>query len=416
MRKNTAIAVFLVVGLSLIAVPCAIAGSTASDSSGVFQRLTSWLNKEPGYKVGFGPVQDWKLTPGFSYFTKYDSNIYRAPNGHRTDDVIMTYTPSLELSRQTDSFQMKSKYSMEFENYLKHSDQNAFNHRVDNNLSFTKGRFTFKAEDNFGDVKAYASSEQSERTRFVYNNLNSEVLARLTEKYSVSGIYRNNLLSYNGSALREFSTMQHEFGGRTYLHATPKFDLYLQGLGDFIQYYRDGPYNSRGVSLDVGAKGVLASKLVASVETGFRGRDYHNDSVKDYYNWRLQGTLKYLLTPKMSVGLIGLRDVQPSIYESVGWYEVNMFGVNFDYQLTEKMKITAGTSYANNHYPSQTQRNTDDWKKRSDDLVVVSTAFQWDLFKTVSYRLGYTYQTRQSNFNSFDYNDHIIETGIDARF
>ena len=104
-----------------------------------------------------------------------------------------------------------SKYTFDFENYLKHSEQNAFNHRVENSMEINGERLSLKVRDNFGSVKTIASSEQSERQRVVYNNVYVETPYKLTDKYSASAIYQNNLFRYNSVSGKIYPTFMIEF-------------------------------------------------------------------------------------------------------------------------------------------------------------------------------------------------------------
>jgi hypothetical protein len=413
-RKKTVL--FLAV-LVVLSSGVAIAANSDRPFGASLDAIDQWLNKEPGYNLGLGPLADWKVTPGFSYKTAYDSNIYREPNGYRNDDVIMKYAPSLEVARETQAFKMKSKYEMEFEEYLEHpEDNNSFNHRWENSLKLSRERLSFKADDKTGYVKTFASSEQTERERIIYNYLDTELAYKLTDKYSVSAIYRNNLLGYISSAMKQFSSDQHLFGGRTYYHVTPKFDLYFQGLADFVHYYRNGSYNSKGFTLNLGSRGVLAEKLRMSIETGFKARDYHNTDVKDYYNWTVEGILEYLMTKKLTLRVRGLRDIEPSVYENVGYYNIFLIGFDLIFKLTEKMKVNAGGGYQNNRYPKSTPVGDGSVRKRDDDFASATVGYTWEPYQTVALNVGYTFTIRDSNFNNFDYNDHYVESSLALKF
>lgn len=364
--------------------------------------------------IGLGADKAWRIKPGFQFKTAYDSNIYREKSGNRNEDVIFSYTPSIAVRRAGSKVQVESSYEFDFDEYIRQSKQNAFNHRVGNKIDYTGERLSAHAGDYFGSVKAYATSEQSKFRSIVYNNLDSEVKYKLTPKFSVSGLFNNDLFQYRDTEMKQYSYMEYTYGGRVYFHMRPKLDVYLQGTGTNVNYYRSGLYDSAGGSAVIGAIGEISQKLTLSLNTGYKGRGYTKE-INSYNDWIGEGILRYRATPKTAMTLSAKRDLGESVYANEGYYRVNRFDFDVDYNLTRLLLGKAGVGFQNNRYPTKTTVGVEE-KKRHDNITSTSVRLIYGPFHHISLAAGYAFRTRLSNFASFDYVDHLVDSSIAYQF
>jgi len=361
--------------------------------------------------IGLGPEKLWRISPGFEHSTVFDSNVNREPRDHANHDVIMHFIPSVALSRIGSNFGILSDYEMDYQLYLRDSDQSSFNHRLNHKMWYKSDRLTAKVSEKFGWVKTYATTEQSERRTVIFNELNPEVIYRLTSKTSASAIYRNYLFHYKDSILRANSYVQNDIGGRVYYHATAKTDLFVQGSAIFTDYYESGPFDSNGFGIYGGAIGEVTDKILLTLKTGFEGREYDNKSINSFYNWVGEGALRYRLTSKTDATLMAKRGIEESVYQNTGWYEFNRVGLNFQYHVTHNIIAELGGSFQNNQYPRETAEGLV-LKKRKDNLAIAETKLIWEPLHNLSLGLGYTLSNRISNFDEYDYIDHMAEASV----
>ena len=139
-----------------------------------------------------GPGKQWRVSPAFKFATVYDSNVNREPSGQRDESVIFNIIPSVSLTRVGSKYGVLADYEMNYQAYTKDSSQqNGFNNRISDTMWYTGEKLTAKVYEGFGYMKTYATSEQSQRRTFVYNDANPEIIYNLTPKVSISSIYRN---------------------------------------------------------------------------------------------------------------------------------------------------------------------------------------------------------------------------------
>lgn len=365
--------------------------------------------------IGLGPDNAWRVQPGFTFNTAYDSNLFREVAHLRNEDVIFKYKPSIAVKRQGTRMSVYSDYEMSFDEYIREPKQNAFQHRNNNEFKYTGERLNIVATDRFAHLKSYASSEDVEFSSFVTNDVDTELSYKLTSKFSAAVLFKNNLFSYLDSILKKFSYMNYDFGGRIYYHLTDKTDFYVQGSGGFVDYYRESVYDSASAASLAGLRGQFTDKLTLDVNTGYRRRGYEREDINSYNAWTYQGTLYYQLTPKIGANLSGKKDIQESTYQSVGYFELMNAELNFDYQLMRLLTAKLGGSYQNNDYPAETIE-AGHLTKRNDDISSATFRLIYGPFSNVSVEAGYAFRTRQSNFDTLEYMDHYIDTGLSYKF
>jgi len=387
------------------------------------QKLSSSINNSPQDSkksssdlIGFGPDKTWRIKPGFEFKTVYDSNINREPPGQRNDDIILNYTPSVEVERKGSRFELGAGYAMNFQEFLKDNTQNSFNHTAHVQSKFTGNRLKAKFNDNFSLVRAFATSEQTKRRTVLINDVNPEVAYRLTKKFSIASIYRNYLFNYRDSDFKESSYDTNEIGGRVYYHVRPKLDLYLEGDGNIVDYYRSGTLDSKGFSILAGSVGRVTKKLQMNLSTGFQGRYYDNSSINSFNGYVVKGILLYKVAPKLTATFTAQRNIQEAVYRNTAYYIENILGIGFDYRVTHRINFETHSSIGTNRYPSETTE-VGLTKKRRDYLLDFGAGFKWKLVRNLFLGVGYNLRQRTSNFdNVFDYLENAVEGSISYKF
>ena len=367
--------------------------------------------------IGIGPGYTWQVLPSFEFNSVYESNVNREAPGQEDHDIILNYTPAIEIARHGNRYQLEAGYAMNFQEYLRDPDQNAFNHDAYTRLKHTTGKLTTTLEEEFSFAKTYASTEQSERRRILSNSVTPEIAYRLSDKFSVSAIYQNYLFEYLDSILKDSSYIVHDIGGRIYYHLTPRLDLYAQGSGIINNYYRTDTFDSNGFRALGGLRGRITDKLTMTLESGFKHHDYESSGINSYNDWVLSGAAEYQVTSKLKGALFLRRDKEESVYRNVGWYEVDSVGANLNYQLTSRIAADLGTTVQGNYYAADTTEAGNMTDKRRDFVMASHVTLKWNPFRYFTFQSGYKFLQRQSNFdNLFEYVDHVVEASISLGF
>lgn len=387
------------------------AKQTSNDSA-----ILSKSSSSTSGTVGFSRDKLWRIIPGFEFRPTYDSNVNREPPHQRNEDIIFHYIPSVDIRRKGTRLDVATGYQMDFQEYLRDPDQSGFNHLAKTHARFTGNRLKVGVDERFGWLKAYASSEQSERRTILVNDFRPEISYRFTPKFSIATVYQNYLFHYRESALRESSYMINDIGGRLYYHMTPKLDLYLHSSGNTIDYYRSGTLDSTGYTILAGAIGKAARKVILNLQTGFRGAHYDDSSINSFNGLIAQGAIQYRLTSKIDASLLLKRDKQESVYRNTGWYQADMVGTELNYRISRHVVFGVHSSVQQNSYPRETTEGTLT-KKRRDYVLETGTQLKWKPFRHLTLSSGYGFRQRASNFdNTFDYINHTVDLSIAYQF
>lgn len=370
-----------------------------------------------GGGIGLGPEKLWRITPGFKYSTMYHSNINREPHNNQDHDIIMQFVPSVGLSRIGSKFGVLSDYEMNYQLFLRDSDQTSFNHRFKTKTWYESERLKLKLSENFGWAKTFATTEQSERRTVISNDVSPEAIYHLGSKVSISSIYQNYLFHYKDTVLEDNSYIRNDIGGRVYYHVTNKTDLFLQGSVIFTDYYQSSEekFDSQGYGIYGGAIGEVTDKTVVNLKTGFESRDYDNGSINSFDNWVGELGLRYSLTAKTDATLLAKRGIEESIYGNTGWYSFNKVALGFVYQLTHNIVAELTGGYQHNRYPRETMEGPI-LKKRRDHTITAEYKVKWEPIQNVALAAGYVYGTRIANFDEFDYIEHSVEASTALKF
>lgn len=365
--------------------------------------------------IGLGPDNAWRLRPGFEFRSAWDSNVFRETAGNRNEEIIFDYAPQIAIKRQGTRFSVYSDYELTYESYFRNENQSNFQHRTNNEVKFTGERLNVTASDRFAYLNGHASSELTDLNKFSTNDIHAEAIYKLTPKVSVSALFNNNLLHFLEDSLQAFSYSHYQYGGRVYYHITEKTDVYVQGSGHVTDYYESNLYDSGGADVLAGARGKLTEKIGFDVNTGYKGQDYEPDYVDDYHAWVFEGALKYDITQRSSFSATILKDVQESTYQNVGYYEVLGGDLAYHYQVTPLLESVLTVGYQDNDYPTETTQGTET-KERNDDITSTGLRFIYGPFHNVSIEAGYSFRTRQSNFENFEYVDHYLDSILSYKF
>ena len=362
--------------------------------------------------IGMGPEKKWQIHPGFKFQTTFDSNVNREAPHKRDEEIILSYVPSVTVRRKGAKLDVSAGYEFNYEEFLRDADQSSFNHIANTNIVYKGDKLTTKIDEQFARVTAYASSEQSERRTVLANDFRPEVIYRLTPKVSISSVYRHYIFNYQESAVEDNSYISNEIGGRVYYHATPKLDFYVQGAGNLFDYYKSGIYDSRGYSILIGSVGKATDKVILNLQGGFRGQSYDDSTLNSFHGLVVEGILRYRLTRKFHVSILGRREKEESVYSNTAFYVSNKLGLEFDYRLTPRVHLNVDGSVQRSHYPRETTSGTLT-KKRRDYIFNSGARIKWYPVRHLNVSAGYSFRERESNFdNTFDYVDHVVDTSV----
>lgn len=366
--------------------------------------------------IGFGSDNTWQIHPGFEFRTTYDSNINREPPHKRDEDFILNYIPSVEISRRGSELEVLAGYEMNYQEFLRHSNQSGFNHTAKTGIKYKRHKLKVNLDEAFTWAKAYASNEQSERRTILVNDIQPEIAYRVTPKFSFASLYQNYLFQYRESAFHENSYDKHEMGGRIYYHASSKLDFYVHSTYNIVDYFNSGTFDSQGLSILLGSKGRLSRKVIIDAATGYKRQRYDDPAINSFDDWVVEGNVQYRMTPKMSVALSAKRDRGESVYRRSAFYRSNGVALNLSYKVTPRVTASLDGGVQNNAYPIETTEGTRT-KKRNDTLFTAGAKLNWKPVRYLTLSGGYGFRERASNFdNTFDYMDHTVDSSVSGKF
>lgn len=369
-----------------------------------------------GWTFGDG----WNLGTSIRLTQTYDTNINLERKGYENDEIYFGIAPTLRLQRTAAEGWVDLAYTPSYNPYLDRDEQSHFGHSFDTNIRLDRNRARLLIRDNFRRSHERASSEQEERRDLRQNTFSPELIYRLTDKVSVSGIYQNTLLQYVQSGLRRNSYMTHEPGGRVYYKLTDKTDIFIDARAIVTDYFNSGLYDSDGFRVAGGVQGRLTDKIRLKFLGGHKTRKYENPSLDSWRGFFVEGTAVYDWTDKTTLHLSVKRDINESLVLNNPFYEYYRAELGFDHQLFAKISLRGSIGYQKNEYPKiftvgSVIPNVSG--ERADDIGTARLGVNWKPYDSWNLGVDYGFECRDSSLDSFfNYIDHSVTTSAEYSF
>lgn len=364
---------------------------------------------------------------GISESFVYDTNPFRKERNVKYDYIIET-APFIGLNLSDPESGMDAlvlNYTLYYYTYLRHKEQNRFDHRVNFDfkaprlLSMFGRKISLNVRDYFHPGTYYSTSESSKYLYQVYNELETEVALTMTEKTSLSMTYEHNIQWYIRDDFENFNYQKNMISPSFYYHITPKTSIFGGYAFSVFDYYEGGLYESHSNIIRGGMVGELTPKSSIRLSTGYEFRDYHSaPHDEDVDKYVLEFAYTNRLSQKTTMVAHAERSIKESTYRPNPYFLTTMGGLRMNQMITPKLSFTLDGTVINNEYPKKivVDTPTNKLKRRRDWIYNLSGGLAYNMTSWLSAGFDYRLTQRISNVNEQSYIDHVFTTNIKARY
>jgi hypothetical protein len=371
-----------------------------------------------GFAFGteFGNIHFGRLYvhPRLGVEATYDDNIFLL--GKSEEDVLFKIRPGIDLDYMREGKAARLNYLAEIGRYVDNSDYDYDNHLVDAavDLQFPSGLMFFVG-DNFRTANDRLTYEWIPLVKRKQNTGDAKIGYEFTDRLSVQAGYDHVMIDYDDPKYSAYDRDEDMINGTVFYRILNAVSVLAQFEYRQIDYDVEGVrYDSDGVGGWVGVTGQITPKTVALIKGGWQERDYDGPH-EDWDGGVISLDIVHRCTETLTLTAGASREAVESAYLTNNYFTSTQGRVGLEKKIGPK--IVAGVSgfYANSDYPEKTSYKGG-MSERDDDIWGISARVGYSIQRWLSASLSYTHEARDSNQDTFDYDDNRVSVGVSAIF
>ena len=384
----------------------------------------------PGRELRLGV---FRFHPTFETSAEYDDNI-RLSDSNEQEDVIFTQRPGILIDTRLGKHQLTAGYWAEIENLVDHREENAVNHIANGNLHLDLGKLSLNLTELMEDSTSRLFNEDSSRDSVFLNT--AEGRARYVRgKWVLEGGYRNNRVDHKPPRTNPNDYLEHVYSVLLGHNVGAKTTLFVEGIGGIVRY-DDNSINAdhdywqtflgltRKIFFEKVAEETqqversLNTRMQATARIGYQNRQLSDvpgrGPQEEFQGVVADASLFYRPNLFEPITLDYVRNVNVSTFQNNEWFRQDKVSFAWKKRLLKKLYIIPRASWTRLTYPEVStvngvaDRRQDDFYQFQGELryepridEITGVAWVWA-------SLIYTYRSRASNFDTFDFDNNKV--------
>ena len=367
--------------------------------------------------IKLGPLH---LYPKFTERIESDDNIFQvsgktASGGHKTSDIINTYTPGLGLMMPFggDQHSLFVDWYSDFKNYRDNAKQNQQNHYFTaiGKISLPKG-FEVELFDHYEDTWETAGTDTDQiHPRKTNTGAIKVSLPDYFRKFDVDFTYQNYDQEYDEFALRRANRNEHSFTVKVPFKLTPKINIFTEYTFGFnhIDFERliDGLSDSHWNTIFGGVEWQATAKTKGIMKFGYTNRDFEKATVSDVSTFSMLMGIEADLSSRTKLSINADRSTQVSEFTPGSNAFVRTGG---NLSISHRIKKVTAAMYGA-YFKSVFHDST-----RKDDDYTLGADVAYNIKEWSFIDLKYSYKDKHSNFESQSDRINKASIGIGVQF
>jgi len=357
--------------------------------------------------VKWGSLQ---VSPALEIYSVQDSNIYLDASGSKASRVN-SLRPSIHFSLPSKGNEVRFGYSADIMSYAENPSKNdASNQAADAmlRLVFPTG-FSCILSYDYLDTNDPLSAENVARVKRKQNNFFMGYSYKFSKNFLLGFNYSNILHKY---AAAEYSASLDRRDIEATLEAavyvSPKTALFLgYGMGSIGYIDALNENSSKSTQLSVGLRGSLTPKAIGELKVGTRNKVFDEITGKDVATSVVSLSSIVDFSKRTKLNISGARNIVESTFVNNLNYIENAFSMKLSQQIYSRWSASIGGAVSAQNYPEEATIGADTLK-RQDANTQASLDVSYEALKYLAFGCNYTAKSRNSNFNSYDYNDTVV--------
>lgn len=359
-----------------------------------------------------------EIHPGLNLGYTYTDNVNQESTAAQAADQnpkesIIEVTPGVELRFPTSNHLFRLGYNLSVFDFLNRGETDLKSSAMGSlEFNFPVG-LVLRLNDNFAQrvFPTVQLQDQSGIVKHWENNAFAEIGYTLTQRWSVSGRYKNQMLRFEN--LAPYDRDVNAGGVALFMRMMAKVSLFGEAWVGKVGYKESASTEQDATYVQgfLGLGGRISPKTNFTLKAGFENRAYSNS---DLYPTTNQPVVSLQLEEKpnthFSFSLYGSRSVNETVYEGNSSYISTGGGANLTLTMLRMLAIGADVSYFLLSY----EKENDAGDKRTDKILEISPNLKVDITRWLRAQAGYTLRNRSSNVTDFEYKENRIQASLNA--
>jgi hypothetical protein len=355
-----------------------------------------------------------RIHPAFSLTEQYESNVFQVPSNEQ-GDFSTRISPGFALHLPLSRHDFFGGYRAEFVKYGSLKNQDTVNHfaTLGMNLDFPGGLLV-NMDNVFSKSTESPLSDVTGPVKNLQDVLRSSAEYRLGERYSIALSHALYYINYLQQQDEFLDRVENRVGLTGFYRIFPKTDVLLEPGYGRIQYLQSSSTNRSANNYDafVGVRSEPTARLRGLTKVGYLFRDPQQVGGKSFSGVVTSNQWGYQMTDKTSWTLTFERRPFESSFTNNDFF-ISLFGIlTMNYIFSPNLSLQANLGAGWNDYPVTATLGTKT-AKRSDTLFAAGAGLTYTFTRWLSVRANYRFDRRESNFNTFDFNDNRARISID---
>lgn len=361
----------------------------------------------------FATTVSWgaRLRPFLKVKGASDDNIYLDESG-QIASAITTITPGLNLVLAMGAHNFTLSGFADIISYTVDPDKNKAQNTV---LSFNTDSMGNKAKFRFGaisqNVSDPATSELTQRVQRQQDTVNINADIPIVSGLGVGLNYNYTNHAYSSATYNNFNRRE-DMMGVTLSYMLSKIAI-VAGMNTGSVIYKTETNNNRIQQVEVGIERKMTARMKTMVKFGQETRNY--DTLADPAAlpiFILQVAERFSSTT--FVKLIGeKRSYESSTYAENPTFDSTAITLGVEQNIGKKVTVSLDYVNMTNDYPNLVAALPE---LRKDALMNIKLGVDYRIQKWISCRAGWTNKSRDSNVNTEDYKNNVIEVGVNLSY
>ncbi len=354
-----------------------------------------------------------KIYPELSLTETYRSNIYQTQSDTKSD-FITTTRPGIRLDYQ---FGARHSLTMEYNagwlSYARYSKNNYWDQRANGLLKLDfAGGLEFTLGNRFTKSVLEQTATVGRQRPYQQNITDTSLAYRFADRWKAQAKYSRDAMSFDHYYDRTADYLQDLFGGVMYYRFTGRTAALLEYDRVMKNFDRNDSSNSKSDNVYFGLTFDPAGKLQGEFKAGYGWKKFvHDVANRDNSpkTWIVLGNVTQNFTPYTSLSFLASRQLNDDTDFGNASYENTRASATLQHFFTGKLGGTATATYQlSNYLDNYTEPVTNASKKRKDNRWELGGGMIYKMQKWLEVRLEYQYINKQSNFETYSFDENRV--------
>ena len=359
-----------------------------------------------------------EIHPGLNLGYTYTDNVNQESTAIKATDQnpkesIIEATPGVELRFPTSNHLFRLGYNLSVFDFLKRKETDYKSSAMGSlEFNFPVG-LILRLSDNYAQMvfPTLQLLDQTGIVKYWENNGFAEIGYTLTQRWSVSGRYKNNMVRFQ--QLSPYDRDTNSGGAALFMRIMTKLSLFGEAWYGKVGYKESTSTGQDATYIQgfLGLGGRVSPKTNFTLRAGYENRTYSDSANFPKTNAPVVSLeLEEKPNTHFSFSLNGSRSVNATVYENNSYYISTGGGANFTLSMLRMLALGADFSY----FLLQYEKANNAGDKRTDKILEISPNIKVDITRWLRAQGGYALRNRSSNVDNYSFKENRIEASLNA--